>query len=151
MAKRLQPIHDLVLDLELGFHGLVISGDRSFFSKDTEGVDGEVDGKDALAQVFVDAGESGSRGVFEHDDFFLRSGNCVLDNHVKHFTRQIEQREHSGRDVLCGKIFSRIAGHCGGRTGRFFAFALAHDVVDSLSADRGALLGLEACCTHNQF
>jgi len=148
VAKRLQPIHDLVLDLELGFHGLMVFGNGSFFSEDTECVDGEVDGQDALAQISVDTGEGRSCGVFEHDDFLVGCGNCVLDNHVQHFSRQIEQGKHSSRSMVCGKIFSSTARHCGGRIGRFLALALAHDVVGDLFANRGALLGLEACCTH---
>jgi hypothetical protein len=44
VAKRVQPIHDLVLDLKFGFLSLVVFGNRRFFSKDAEGVDGKVEG-----------------------------------------------------------------------------------------------------------
>jgi hypothetical protein len=149
VAKRVQPIHDLVLDLELGFHGLVVLGDGRFFSEDAEGVNGEVDGQDALAQISVDAGEGRSCGGLKHDDLVVGSGNGLFDDHVQHLARQIEQREHSSRNMFYRKIFSRAAGHGGSGTGRLLALALVHDVVDDSFANFGALLGLEACRTHD--
>jgi hypothetical protein len=149
VAKRVQPIHDLVLDLELGFHGLVVLGNRRFFSEDAECVDSEVYGQDALAQISVDAGKGRSCGGLEHDDLLVGSSNGLFDEHVQHLARQTEQREHSSRNMFCRKIFSRAAGHGGSRIGRLLALALAHDVVDDPFANFGALLGLEACRMHD--
>jgi hypothetical protein len=150
VAERVQPIHDLVLDLELGLRGLVVFGNWRFFSEDAERVDGGVDGKDTLAKVSVDTGESRSRGGFEHDDFIVGSGNSVLDDHVQNLTRQIEQRKHSSSDMILGEIFSRVAGHCGRRFGRILSLTLntALDVFDDLFANLGALLCLKACLAH---
>jgi hypothetical protein len=150
VAERVQPIHDLVLDLELGFRGLVVFGNWRFFSEETEGVDGGIDGKDTLAKVSVDTGESRSCGGLEHDNFIIRSGNSVLDDHVQDLARQIEQREHSSSDIILGEIFSRVAGHCGRRIGRIFSltFDTTLDVCDDLFANLGALLCLKACLAH---
>jgi hypothetical protein len=56
VAKRVQPIHDLILDLELGLLCLVVFGNWRLFSEDAEGVDSKVERQDTLAKVSVDAG-----------------------------------------------------------------------------------------------
>jgi hypothetical protein len=152
VAKRVQPIHDLVLDLELGFLSMIVFGNRRFFSKDAESVDGKVEGQDTFAKELVDAGQGRSCGRLEQDDFIVGSGNGKLDDHVQNLARQIEQRKHSSGDMVLGEIFSRFAGHCGIGIGRFVVSSLVlADIFDDLFANLGALLCLKACLTHGQF
>ena len=83
VAKWVQPIHDLVLDFELGFHGLVVFGNRRFFGEDAEGVDLEEDGDNVSAEISVDASESRGSGVVEHDNLIGFSNSVFVDDILK--------------------------------------------------------------------